>query len=181
MAEEHTVSVADAFRIAGRPRGVDEYRVLGGVGGDGFDGLLRCVTTIAVTVVAAAVRVAVAAVVALVVARADRRLEAGLPPARRGIDGHDGIERRKGSSYAPQGVDVRVVDDAGDRLAVGQAIGERVGAEQGAQGHGDRAELPGREMRDHGFRFLGNVHPDPVVPGDTLGDEVVGQPVRGGA
>ena len=63
---------------------------------------------------------------------------------------------------------VLAVGDERPRAAVGQPVLQRVRAEQGEQGHCDRAHLVGRDVGDGRFGTLRQKDADPIAPAQSL-------------
>jgi hypothetical protein len=84
--------------------------------------------------------------------------------------GADRDDRRKARTQLPRRAHVRdaaLVDDRERRLAVADAVLERVGAEQHRERHRDRAEAIERDVRDRGLEALRQHERDAVAAGDA--------------
>jgi hypothetical protein len=94
-----------------------------------------------------------------------------------GADRDDRGEPRTRRSRLAHVGDAALVDDREKRLAVVDAVLERVGAEQHRQRHRDRAEAVERDVRDRGLEALRQDQRDAVAAADASLAQRRGEPV----
>ncbi len=85
----------------------------------------------------------------------------------RGADGDHGGQLRAERPRLDDVGDAALVDDREARLAVVDAVLERIGAEQHRQRHRHRAEPIERDVRDRGLEALRQHERDAVAAGDA--------------
>jgi len=150
MPQDDAVGVDDALRRPGGAAGIDDGRIVLGVGVGGFEGSG--------------------------VGR-QRRAERHLVGPRLGADRDHRLQVLAVGPDRPKGVDVGLVDDDGGGAGVSQPIAECLGPEQRREWDRNCPEFPYRDVSDRRLGLLWRVHPDPVARPDTVGGEQVRQSV----
>ncbi len=153
-AQQHAMGMQRALGLAGRARGVDQQGRILGQGVDRGEAVGRRAQQ--------AVPVEEGAAVG---ATADR---------------DDGLEMRQAIAHGQHLGQLAHVGDHGRGLGVGQAIFQRLLAEQREQRQHHGAHAIGRDVADRELGALAQEHADAVALADALGGQRVGEPRAGG-